>query len=176
MSRELFNAQRVCALLGVGMADTPLPTSVRLEESVIYIHPLITDLTALRRSKAPMLDESWYDEGTGLYIAKPGYWAVINPVPRSDRKAQGEQDLQIAKMAGYQRTPLLVDSVLLACMMLSGKKFPYGIYVRCPEKGVNPKTPCTGLMVNGDRFGPCELFHGEARPNVRSSAARWLCD
>src|SRR3989338_6203438 len=75
----IYDAKRIGILLGVETPDTPAPAPSRPEERIIFLPPCIASPTDLRRTKAPMWDQDWYD-GKGD-AAKPGYWGVILPGP-----------------------------------------------------------------------------------------------
>ncbi len=170
----VFDAKRVGSLLDVETSNAPAPLPARPDERIIYLPPSITGPTALRRTKAPMWDQDWYD-GRG-YTAKAGYWGVIVPVPTSNNLSHQGQDKQILdELQGYQRTPMLVDTLLLCAKLLaSGEDLLNGDWVRCPELA----SPAyrVALHVGGGRVGVHDVSGGEPYDRVWSSVARWISE
>ncbi len=168
----IFSAKGVGELLGVETPDSPVPTPARSDERIVYLPESIKSLTALRRTKAPMYEQGRYHVRG---VAKPGYWGVILPVPDSDSRSRGDRDAQIASpLQGYQRTPVLLDALILSVLLLAtGKDLLNGDWVRCPEH--TPNGFCVALCV----LEGCIIVtsdYWEEDPDVRLwlSAARWI--
>jgi hypothetical protein len=167
----VYAAKRVGKILGVAVNDVPAPAGIP-GRYIVYLPPCIKTPADLRRSTAPMWkDQEWYDGHQ--YTAKPGYWEVLVPVPHSNWKGQQQQDQHIATaVLGLQRTPMLVDALLLAVhMSATGEDLLNGDWVRCPEQASDFRvvlTFCKGLLsVDGLRFV-------DTCGDIWASAARWL--
>lgn len=171
-SMMIYDAKRVGTLLGIETPDTPAPAPSRPGERIIYLPASIISPTDLRATKAPMQNQNWYDDRG--YTAQPGYWGVMLPVPESNHRNQAAQDEHRGLVLhGYQRTPMLVDTLLRSVELLaSGKDLLNGDWVRCPERTSADRW--VGLFVNGGRVSVSPDWPGDPRGVVWSSAARWI--
>ncbi len=174
-SEFVYNAKRVGELLGISVENLPSPKPTIKGGRIIFLPPRITGPTELRRTQAPICkDQNWYDHKG--YTAKPGYWEVLLPFPNSNRRTDQGQDKHIAVFApeGFHRTPMLVDSLLLAVhKKATGEDLLKHGWVRCPDES-SPGRHVGLNFVIGELSIRNMNWDYVSEDHIWSSIARWI--